>query len=345
MAIAEATQTTSLIAQDEVKSLKESKEDSQSEIKRKVAIYSSLESYASSALEGSHHHGLGSVDSSDDDNEGVLGADDPDSSDQTDPDAQDQGGSDDDHAPPANALLAILLAGGEVSEKSNDLMKSLGVMSSNITQLTTDATEQGAQWLKDFYDYGTVDSGFGNLKWGKKPATVKIQFDAATQTFHVNITYGDGHTKSQDVSLMSVVQKGGITTQNIVGLVDEKVANFYDSDPELLSLDAVNQLKLMSGDSVTFYNEDPDAPDGYIPGGIALAQGGADGDLSKYTSMYQGIQQAVSAENTKMQAVSSVPSSMMETITQAVNTAQGSDNTMLQAVKSSGSLVAGWAGR
>lgn len=78
--------------------------------------------------------------------------------------------------------------------------------------------------------------------------------------------------------------------------------------------------------------------------GATGIKGASKDTLGAYVSIWQYIQQVSSSTSTQFQSVTNIPSTMMQTLTQSINTAQSDQQSTIQALGSSASIINGWAG-
>ena len=94
--------------------------------------------------------------------------------------------------------LAILQADKKFQDSGNKMIESLASMTSELTELTTQVTADGANWSKDFYDYGlpadqtTVGSAIGQWKIGTPiPAGItNVSMQISNGTYYMSVDGG-----------------------------------------------------------------------------------------------------------------------------------------------------------
>ncbi|MCH9621328.1 MAG: hypothetical protein S4CHLAM20_07470 [Chlamydiia bacterium] len=241
-----------------------------------------------------------------------------------------------------NPLLASLQAGSNVQNAGNQLMIALGMMSSNITAVTTEVTQMEAQYVSDYQQYGNTDGvGDKNVRGKEETCTIKKEGD------NYDVFDADGHFCGQlqksELNSENVLKKlKGDSTGDITAPESwEKYGEYND--------DHLKKLHDGKETSVAFTYYDTSKGTSYAPGGIDAIENGP-GDTSeksieknKFMAFMQAVQASASAANTQANTLAGVPTMMETNLTQSNDAAQGNSQTILQALSKVSNMIASLA--
>ena len=318
--------------------------------KSRAALLSGLEALMGAVEQG----GDATNGSASDANKGKLGGAPPsapaDPTDPTDP-------TDDEKPSSMPVGMAILEASQKFQNSSNEIIKNLSDMSTEIMDVTTAATKSGADWLKNYYYYGLSSkesSSTGGIgQFDKGTGTLLPAGDTTVKMYikhkHYYMSIDGGKTFKDIGKTHAIPGTGGFIDQP----TQEQVSNVfpgYNWKQDTATVNANRALtywhsgdcaKAGVGNEVTFditITAPPRMSDG---SGTGIVNSSPE-EMQDKLQQYSYIQDINTQRNTQMQAVSALPTELESTIVGSVDKAHDSDSSTLAAVASLGNLIKGW---
>jgi hypothetical protein len=236
---------------------------------------------------------------------------------------------------PMDPLLALVMAGIDNQTQTNLIITALGKAGEEISSATTNASNVGNDWQNTFYSHGETGGAPGSYDTGTHAGEYHIFYYNGSYYWSdqvaVNHDYGP-------VFQDATANHKGLPTWN--GLGDsskfakglasaEKYAKAHQFNPTFPSTADVAQAPTVEWNNAG------------IPGSTGA---GYSAILNQLMQIWSYVQQQVSQINNQFQTVASLPSTMMQTLTQAVNTANAGQSSTVQAMGTTTNLVNGWAG-
>ncbi len=300
--------------------------------KARVALFTGLESLMGAVEQG----GSAANDSAADPNKGKLPP----------------GSKDSDPEPPVSNKtaftpvgLAVLEASQKFQNSSNEIIKKLADMSTEIMDVTTATAKAGADWYKNYYNYGLSSDqsnpkdGMGQWSEGTeiKGGTVDVQMKIADGNYYMSVDGGPfkslGAVQKDSTGYVTLPDPSQITPV-FPGF------SFPDSAKNGNNATMWNHSGYGSKGDGQSFTMSMTAPD-RTTGGTGIA-GATTADMSYKLTQINYIQNTNNEKNASMQAVSALPAALDQTIAAAVDQAHSSDSATLSALATTGNLIKGW---
>jgi len=257
---------------------------------------------------------------------------------------------DSDTPPKLDGLTFAILSGPGVQITMNGLLTAIGQMSQYMSKLTADVTQRNSDWIKNYYEYGNI-TGVGEMNTRAKELKIDVSSVQDPRTGmsvpYVNIP-GVGSFKltpdqvkdpNKFASAVNSFVKSKTGTDPKYGLPGD--------NPDALVSTMTGIQDILTKGSGTITLAYTDGTKELAPGGIdqlqkqypADASDTTDGNgmtsgtaVSEFMKIASTIQQITQSTSTTLNSDNSVPTTSMQTVTQAISTGTSDLTTLLQAL-------------
>jgi hypothetical protein len=232
-------------------------------------------------------------------------------------------------------LLALVMAGIDNQTQTNLIITALGAAGESISKVTTDASDQGNDWLNNFYNHGITSGNPGSYDTGSHNGDTKYYMYYHDGNYYYSTIGPDSSGSYANSYNDAIKNKPRTPPWNGIGSQDDWNKHVEANEASCKSKPWPGPGKIVMEITAQAANSTG------IPGATGTANSAM---FNQLVMIWQYVQQQVSQINNQFQTVAGLPSTMMQTLVQAVNTANSGQSSTVQAMGTTTNLVNGWAG-